>query len=342
MMNFTHFITCIDAHTAGEPLRIITSGFPPIPGDTILEKRDYVNKHYDGLRRMLMFEPRGHSGMYGCIMVKPVTPDGDFGVLFTHNEGLSSMCGHAVIAVTKVAIESGMVNYTPGVNVIKIDSPAGRITSFADVTEDGKVERVRFQNVPCFVYKENIKIHVDSLNKDIIGDIVYCGAFYVYVNAEDVGMYVEPTQAEALAKMGMEIKERVMAEHEFHHPTEPGIDWLYGTILCNPVERQGNKLISNNCCIFAEGQIDRSPTGTGTGGRTALLVHKGIMKDDDILVNKSVINTPFEAKVVSHCKEGPYDAVITEVSGTANITGFNNIVLDPEDPLPEGFRICGN
>ena len=340
MINFKHYISCIDAHTGGEPLRIITSGFPPIPGKTILEKRKYVNEHYDGLRKMLMLEPRGHSGMYGCIMTPPVTPDGDFGVLFTHNEGLSSMCGHGIIAVTKVTLETGIVIAKEGVNILKIDSPAGRITSYADV-KNGKVEKVRFHNVPCFVYKENISVDVDSIGT-VNGDIVYCGAFYVYIDAEKLGLKVNADFGEELVRRGMEIKGKVWtAEGDLHHPTEKGITWLYGTIICDPVRREGKTLVSNNVCIFAEGQIDRCPTGTGTGGRTALLVHKGIMKDDDLLINKSIIDTPFESKVLEHVSEGGYPAVLTEVSGTAYITGFNNIVLDPDDPLSEGFRICG-
>ena len=340
-MNFKHFITCIDAHTAGEPLRIITSGFPPIPGKTILEKRDYVNANYDGLRKMLMLEPRGHSGMYGCIVTPPVAEDGDFGVLFTHNEGLSSMCGHGIIAVTKVSIETGIINSHEGENIVRIDSPAGRVTAYADV-EQGKVLRVRFQNVPCFVYKENITVDVDGIGP-VTADIVYCGAFYVYIDAEKLGLKVIPENSETLVKRGMEIKNKVWAaEGDFHHPTEPGITWLYGTILCDPVCREGKTLISNNICIFAEGQIDRSPTGTGTGGRTALLVQKGIMADDDLLINKSIIDTPMESRVISHVDEGGYPAIITEVSGTAYITGFNNIVLDPEDSLSEGFRIIGS
>ncbi|MDR0497905.1 MAG: proline racemase family protein [Treponema sp.] len=340
MINFKHYITCIDAHTGGEPLRIVTSGFPPRPGKTILEKRDYVNNHYDSLRKMLMLEPRGHSGMYGCILTPPVTPDGDFGVLFTHNEGLSSMCGHGIIGVTKVALETGVIIVKEGVNTLKIDSPAGRIVSYADV-ENGKVLRVRFHNVPCFVYKENISVEVDGIGS-ISGDIVYCGAFYVYVDAEKLGLKVNADFGDELVKRGMEIKRKVWAaEGEFNHPTEKGITWLYGTIICDPVRREGKTLVSNNVCIFAEGQIDRCPTGTGTGGRTALLVQNGIMRDDDLLINKSIINTPFESRVLKHVKEGDYPAVLTEVSGTAYITGFNNLVLDPDDPLAEGFRICG-
>jgi trans-L-3-hydroxyproline dehydratase len=340
MINFKHYITCIDAHTGGEPLRIITSGFPPIPGNTILAKRKYVNEHYDGLRKMLMLEPRGHSGMYGCILLPPVTPDGDFGVLFTHNEGLSSMCGHGIIAVTKVVLETGIVIAQEGVNILKIDSPAGRITAYADVAS-GKVLRVRFHNVPCFVYKENISVELDGIG-DVSADIVYCGAFYVYIDAEKMGLKVNPDYADDLVRRGMEIKRKVWAaEGEFRHPTEKEITWLYGTIICDPVRREGKTLISNNVCIFAEGQIDRCPTGTGTGGRTALLVQKGMMQDDDLLINKSIIDTPFESRVLKHVWEGEYPAVLTEVSGTAYITGFNNLVLDPDDPLDEGFRICG-
>jgi len=340
MITFKHYISCIDAHTGGEPLRIIISGFPPIPGKTILEKRKYVNDHYDGLRKMLMLEPRGHSGMYGCILTPPVTSDGDFGVLFTHNEGLSSMCGHGIIGVTKVVLETGIIIAKEGINTLKIDSPAGRITSYADV-ENGRVQRVRFHNVPCFVYKENINVEVDGIG-NVSADIVYCGAFYAYVDAEKLGLKVSPEYGDELVRRGMEIKRKVWAdEGEFRHPTEKGITWLYGTIICDPVRREGKTLVSSNVCIFAEGQIDRCPTGTGTGGRTALLVEKGIMQDDDLLINKSIIGTPFESRVLGRVKEGSYPAVLTEVSGTAHITGFNNLVLDPDDPLNEGFRICG-
>lgn len=339
MMHFKHMINCIDAHTGGEALRIITSGLPPIPGNTILDKRKYMLENYDGLRKMMMLEPRGHSGMYGCILVDAVTEDGDFGVLFTHNGGLSSMCGHGIIAVTKVAIETGMILAKEGENIVKIDSPAGRITAYADVV-NGDVERVRFQNVPCFVYKENITVDVDGIG-EITADIVYCGAFYVYLDVNKIGLHVTIENGDLLSKIGMEIKHKVMAVTEFNHPTS-GVNWLYGTIFFETVERDGDKLNTKNVCIFAEGQIDRSPTGTGTGGRVALHYHTGEMKKGDTLINNSIVNTPMEAKIISETKVGEYDAVITEVSGTAHIMGFNQLVLDPKDPLPEGFRITGN
>ncbi|WP_245592088.1 proline racemase family protein [Clostridiisalibacter paucivorans] len=339
MMHFKHYINCIDAHTGGEPLRIITSGFPQIPGNTILEKREYVLKNYDGLRKMMMLEPRGHSGMYGCIIVPPVTDDGDFGVLFTHNEGLSSMCGHGIIAVTKVALETGMIIPKEGENIVKIDSPAGRITAYADV-EDGEVERVRFQNVPCFVYREDIVVNVDGIG-DVVADVVYCGAFYVYLDVNKIGLHVTVDNAQKLVDIGTEIKHKVMEVMEFNHPTS-GVNWLYGTIFYEPPVNDGDKLVTKNVCIFAEGQIDRSPTGTGTGGRVALHYAKGEMKRDDILLNNSIIDTPMEGRIIEEMEVGEYDAVITEVSGTAYIMGFNQLVLDPKDPLVEGFRITGN
>lgn len=340
MMNFVNYINCIDAHTGGEPLRIITSGLPPIEGDTILEKRDYMLKNYDNLRKLMMLEPRGHSGMYGCIIVEPVTDDGDFGVLFTHNSGLSSMCGHGIIAVTKVAIETGQFPAKEGENIIKIDSPAGRITAYADV-KNNKVEQVRFQNVPCFIYKENVEVELEEFGK-IVGDVVYCGAFYMYVDVSQLGnIEIIEENSDELVRLGVMIENEVNKIMEFNHPTS-GVNWLYGSILYTKPEKKNGYLDTRNICIFAEGQIDRSPTGTGTGGRVALHYAKGEMEKDDILLNRSVINTEMKGKYIRDVKVGEFDAVVTEVSGTAHICGFNQLVLDPEDPLPQGFRVSGS
>ncbi|MCH4886921.1 proline racemase [Acidaminobacter sp. JC074] len=330
-------IDCIDAHTGGEPLRIITSGLPPIPGDTILKKRSYVKENLDHLRKLMMLEPRGHDDMYGCIMVDPVTDDGDFGVLFTHNEGLSTMCGHGIIAVTKTMIELGRIPSVEGENVVRIDSPAGRITAFADV-EKGEVKQVRFRNVPCFMYKEDISIHLEGYG-DIVCDIVYCGAFYIYVNVNKVNLSVLPEYGKILTEIGMKMKYDVEARMEIMHPVDTGITGIYGTIFYEDVVRDGQILDTKNVCIFAEGQVDRSPTGTGTGGRVALHYHKGEMKKGDTLKNLSIIDTLMCGKVLEETEVAGYKGVITEVSGTAHIMGINKLLLDPQDPLPEGFRI---
>ena len=336
MMHFSYRIECVDAHTGGEPLRIVTSGFPTIKGKTILEKREYLLENYDHLRKMIMLEPRGHNDMYGCILVEPTTDDGDFGVLFTHNQGLSSMCGHGIIAVTKTLIELGKLPVTEGENIFKIDAPAGRIIAYADV-DNGEVQRVRFRNVPCFVYRENMTVDVDGVGS-VTADVVYGGAFYVYMDITKVGLDLTTDNTLELIRMGEEIKHKVMEQMTFDHPVS-GVNWLYGTIFYEPVKRDGNQLKTKNLCIFADGQVDRSPTGTGTGGRVALHHQRGEMAENDTMVNLSIIDTPMEARIVEKVMEGDYPAVITEVSGTAYITGFNQLVLDPKDPLAEGFRV---
>lgn len=238
-----------------------------------------------------------------------------------------------------MVLETGMVIPEEGVNVIKIDSPAGRVTAFADVKK-GHVQRVRFENVPSFVLKENITVNVDGIG-DIICDIVFCGAFYVFVDVEKLGLNIYPENVEKLVKKGMEIKYKVMAAMDVVHPLQQGLNGIYGTIFMEPLRRDGKTLISKNICIFADGQIDRSPTGTGTAGRVALHYHKGEMKEEDILINYSIIDTLMESKIVGHSDVAGIRAVVPEVCGSAYITGFNQLVIDPEDPLPEGFRIVG-
>lgn len=340
MIQFKNVITCIDAHTVGEPLRIVTSGFPPIKGDTILEKRAYVTKNLDHLRKMIMLEPRGHAGMYGCILVSPVTDDGDFGVLFTHNEGLSTMCGHGIIGLSKVVFETGMVTGYDGVHTLRIDSPAGRITSYVDYCA-GRVRKVSFDNVPSFVHKEGIRVPVDGIG-EVTADIVFGGAFYVFVDAEQLGIEVVPDLASELVRRGMEIKNSVMKMHPIVHPIESGLNGIYGTILTSRPRFEGNRIISRNICVFADAEIDRSPCGTGTAARIAQLFSKGIMKKGMTLENHSIIDTVFEGVVKEEVCVADKNAVVATISGTAHIMGFTQLVLDPEDPLPEGFRIEGS
>jgi len=331
-------ITAIDTHTVGEPTRIITAGFPRIPGSTIPEKCDYVNEHLDDLRRLIMLEPRGHADMYGCILTEPVTEDGDFGMLFPNNDSLSPMCGHATIGVTTVLIETGIISAQPGVNVVKLDSPAGRVTAYADVDENGLVKHVRFQNVPSFVYMENISVELEEYGT-ITGDIVYCGCFYTYVDAAQFGLTVDPQNITKLKEVGVAVKKAVETKYAIQHPIETGVNWLYGTMLLDQIVHNENEVHAKNVCIFADGEVDRCPTGTGTSGRVAQLWHKGVLKKGDILVNKSIINTEFTSRIVEELQIADYRSVVVEVCGNAYITGFNNLVLDKRDPLARGFRL---
>jgi len=326
-------ITVIDAHTAGEPLRIITGGFPSIKGRDILEKRRFTRENHDYLRKILMWEPRGHSDMYGCIITPPITADADFGVLFTHNEGYSTMCGHGIIAVTKVALETGLINKNESKKEIKIDTPAGLIKVYVR-SPDSKIEGIYFHNVPSFVYALDKIIEIEEIGK-LKYDIAFGGAFYAFVNARDVGLKCTSDYLQSLKDTGMKIKNAVMEEVSLIHPFESDLNFLYGTIFLD--QAISKNAHSRNVCIFAEGEVDRSPTGTGVSARMALHYSKGEIKIGESMVIESILGTTFRGSVVKETKFGPYSAIIPEVEGTAFITGKSEFLIDPDDPLKYGF-----
>jgi trans-L-3-hydroxyproline dehydratase len=326
-------ITVIDAHTAGEPLRIITGGFPSIEGKTILEKRRFTRENYDYLRKVLMWEPRGHADMYGCIITPPDSQNADFGVLFTHNEGFSTMCGHGIIAVSKVVIETGMINKNVPETVLRIDTPAGLIMAHARIT-DSKVKSVYFHNVPSFVFARGKEIEIQGIGK-IKYDIAFGGAFYAFVNAEDVNLKCTLDNFRTLIETGMRIKRAIMEETPVIHPFETELNFLYGTIFIGPALSENAD--SRNVCIFAEGEVDRSPTGTGVSARMALHHAKGEIRIGESMVIESILGTTFRGSIVEETQFGPHRAVIPEVEGTAYITGKNEFLVDPDDPLKHGF-----
>jgi len=326
-------ITAIDAHTAGEPLRVITSGLPPIPGATILEKRRYAREHLDDLRTALMWEPRGHADMYGCIVTEPVTSDGTLGVLFLHNEGFSTMCGHGVIALTKVALDTGMIQTDADHPVIRMDTPAGRVTAFAR-RENGRVVEVSFHNVPSFVYALDKTVHIPGIGW-LRYDIAFGGAFYAFCRAEEIGVDLTAKNFRQLIDIGMRIKLAVMTSLPIQHPFEKDLGFLYGTIIIGAAHDSSHH--SRNVCIFADGEVDRSPTGTGVSARVALHHARGEIKTNEPIVIESILGTCFTGEVIETTKFGPYDAVIPKVTGTAHITGRNELLIDPVDPLRHGF-----
>jgi trans-L-3-hydroxyproline dehydratase len=332
-------ITTIDAHTAGEPLRIITGGFPELPGSTILEKRQYAKQHHDHLRRTLMWEPRGHADMYGCILTPPVTPDGDVGVLFMHNEGFSTMCGHGIIGLVKVGVETG---YFPAQadgaeRVVKIDTPAGRVTATAHL-RDGRVERVSFLNVPSFLLERDLKLDVPGVGV-VKCDIAFGGAFYAYVDAAPLGLEITPENQRTLIDVGMRIKRAVMSNYQIVHPDgDADLNFLYGTIFVRRLGLAGD-VHSRNVCIFAEGEVDRSPTGTGVSGRLAIHHARGELGLNETITIESIIGTPFTGRAAEETRVGGLAAIIPEVGGTAYITGRHTFLIDPDDPLKDGFML---
>jgi proline racemase len=328
-------ITTIDAHTAGEPFRVIVDGFPDLSGETILARRRDARDRLDHLRRALMWEPRGHADMYGCIVTMPVTPGADFGVLFLHNEGFSTMCGHGIIGIATVAVETGMVPVREPETTIRIDTPAGLVTAFADV-DRGRVRGVRFLNVPSFVAALDQTVDVPGLGR-VRFDLAFGGAFYAYVAAEPLGLQCVPDEYRRLIEAGMAIKRAVASSCAIQHPFEPDLGFLYGTIFVAPAQRVGAH--SRNVCVFAEGEVDRSPTGTGVSGRLALHHARGEIGANEVVEIESIIGTCFTGRVVETTTFGPYDAVIPEVAGSAYITGRHEFLIAPDDPLRGGFML---
>ncbi|AXT21131.1 proline racemase [Flavobacteriaceae bacterium AU392] len=329
-------IKTIDMHTGGEPLRVIVDGFPELKGGSVLEYRRYCKDHFDYLRTALMFEPRGHADMYGCILLPPNDDEGDFGIIFLHNEGYSTMCGHAIIAISTLAVQMNWIDVKEGDNCIKIDAPCGRITSFTNV-KNGQVTGVRFHCVPSFVVELDRVVYVKGLG-DVTYDLAYGGAFYAYVDMakHNFDFDLSPNSYRSLIAKGMDIKHAVMeADKNILHPYENDLSFLYGTIFIDESEHQN--LDSRNVCIFAEGEVDRSPTGSGVSGRVAIHNARKEIDYGDTMTIESITGSVFKGSIVKEEDYGPYKAVIPQVEGTAHITGMQTFVIDPNDPMKNGF-----
>ncbi len=332
-------ITTIDAHAAGEPLRIVTGGLPDLPGATILERRQYMREHYDHIRQALMWEPRGHYNMYGCILTPPVTPEAHLGVLFMHNEGYSTMCGHGVIALVTTLLETGAIAAQGQRTPVNLDTPAGLVRATAHLDESGHVVRVSFLNVPSFLYAQDVAINVPPYGQVTL-DVTFGGAFYAVLSAEQVGLRVVPEQTEQLAAAATAITAAVNGVMPIKHPFEHDLGFLYGTILTDTPENEAHH--SRNVCIFAAAEVDRSPTGTGVSARLALHYAKGQLAQDQEIVIESILgaNSAFSGRVVSTTQFGPYAAVVPEVSGTAHIVGRSEWMIDPRDAIGRGFLLA--
>ena len=318
-------IRAVDYHTAGEPFRIVTGGVPEIPGATVRERRTYAQTHgdLDFVRRLLCHEPRGHADMYGCFPVPPDDAGADLGVLFWHKDGYSTACGHGTIALGAWAVESGRVEAPrDGARDVVVDVPSGRVTARVRM-EGGEVRSVAFRNVPACVIARD----VDAAGVRV--DVAYGGAIYASVAAARLGLTVEPKHLTDLIARGREIKRALDKTGIARHPTDDRLSGIYGTIVFEEL----GPLHQRNVTIFADGEVDRSPCGSGTSARCALLHEKGALHEGDELRHDSIIGTTFTARVIGMTAEG----VLTEVEGTAHKTGDHVFVLDPRDELSTGF-----
>jgi proline racemase len=327
-------LTYDDLHTAGEPVRIVTSGYPDLPGGTILDRRRAAREHSDAVRRAMMWEPRGHAGMYGVIPVPTSRPGAHFGVLFTHHEGYSTMCGHATIALAKWAVETGRVAAVEPETVFSFEAPCGLINVRAQV-DGGVVRAASFESVPSFVFAPDLVSEVPGFGT-VTCDIAYGGAFYAILPASAMGLDWAATPLPRLVDAAATLTDTIRARMTITHPSEPDLGFLYGTILTDGAP-PGQE--SANLCVFAERQIDRSPTGSGVTARMALDHAKGLVEAGETRRFRSITGGVFTGKVLRAPPSGSHPAVIVEVGGSAHWMGTGQFIIDPGDPLGYGFEL---
>lgn len=334
MPTFRHMIQVIDSHTAGEPTRIVTSGFPPIPGSTMPEKWQYARDHFDGLRRLIMLEPRGHADMFGALLTPACDPECDYGLLFCDSGGWLTMCGHGAIGAATVLVEMGMASAQKPETTIRFDTPAGHVVAHVE-TSEGKATSAWIENVPSFLFARGLSLPVQGIGTLTV-DIAFGGNFFLVVPVEQVGLTVEMKHSQQLVEIGLQLLQAANHTFKVRHPTAPHISSIGLVEFTQPGERGADY---RNVVVFGEGNFDRSPCGTGTCARMAELHAIGKLELGQTFVHESILGTRFEGTLLRKTRVGEFDAVVPRVKGSAYITGLNTLVLDRADPLPEGFLI---
>ncbi len=329
-------LAVVDMHTGGEPLRIVTDGYPSIPDGTILEKRAWVRDNLDHLRKLLIFEPRGHHDMYGALLVKPDLPGADLAVLFMHNEGYSTMCGHAIIALGRFAVDHGLVEAREPVTLVNIECPCGMVVASVEVV-DGKAGAVSFESVPAFLFTAGQSIVLSEYGR-IHFDIAYGGAFYALADCRQFGLRFGRHGAAAFVRAATALTDRVKAEFPLSHPEHEDLAFLYGSILTDGMEGGAGKP-SRNICVFADAEVDRSPTGSGVTARLAAMHAKRQVTVGETRVFESIVGSRFEGTVARTIAAGPHDAIVARVSGRAHYSGTATFTLDEDDVLGRGFIV---
>ncbi len=328
-------IFAVDSHTMGEPTRVIVGGFPPVPGKTMEEKRVMLGSRFDHLRRALMHEPRGHRDMFGSIIFDPSHPEAHLGIVFMDGGGYLTMCGHGLMGSVTAALETGLVEAQEPETEVRLDTPAGLVTARAGITQ-GKVKEITFRNVPSFLFREGVTVEVPGTGL-VSMDIAFGGNFYALVDAANMGLTLSPRNTYKIQKAGMALREQINRHIEVVHPVLSHMDSVRLVEFCGPPTCPGSH--AKNVVVFGEGQVDRSPCGTGTCARMAAMWARGDLGLNEDFVHESIIGTTFTGRLVDTARVGDLDAVIPEVTGRSFITGFQQFVIDPEDPLAHGFVI---
>jgi proline racemase len=336
---FPGAVSVADYHTAGEPFRIVTAGQPAIAGSTVLERREFAasSPEVDRVRQLLVNEPRGHADMYGGFVIPPDDDGAHFGVLFWHKDGYSTACGHGTIALGAWAVNTGRVAAAAdGDTDVVIDVPSGRVTARVS-RAGGRVQRVTFRNVASYVIAR--KVAVPTSRGAVLADISYGGASYASVDASSVGLSVEAAHYQDLIAVGREVKWALNDTEWARHPNDRRLDGIYGTILFDDLGQDSGGPHQRNVTVFADGEVDRSPCGSGSSARMALLADDGRLEIGQTLTHDSIIGTTFLGRVVGEVAAGNRTGVLTEIEGAAYPTGTATFSLDPDDPLGTGFLL---
>jgi proline racemase len=318
-------ISTIDAHAAGGPLRLVVDGFPSPQGKTMLEKRDWARRNAGDLYRAILFEPRGHADMCGAVLTEPCSPGAHAGVLFFQAGGFTTMSGHGILAVTKIALERGLVMPGGDGTTIVFDTPAGIV----------KAAPGRYTNVPSFVRHAGLPVQIAS--RTFLADVAYGGAFYAIVDSESAGLAIDAQALGELRRIGVEIARTLERTNDIRHPLDAANGGVHATIFTGPSHDGGADL--RNVTVFSDGSVDRSPCGTGTSAVMAVIDAMGLLGEDRPFVHESIVGTRFTGRITGQTRVGEYPAIITEIEGDAWITGEHTFVFDDRDPLRGGFRI---
>ncbi len=326
----------VDYHTGGEPFRIVAAGLPPIPGASVADRRAHAlaDPSLQRVRALLCSEPRGHADMYGGFITPPDDEGADIGVLFWHKDGFSTACGHGTIALGVWAVEAGIIAACEmGERDLVVDVPSGRVRARVRFVA-GAVADVTFVNVPSWVHASGVPVRTSYGEVNV--DIAFGGAMYAVLPAAAVGLEVTPGNYTGLIGAGRQIRDTLNAAGAAEHPSDQRLSGIYGTIFTAPGS-SGDPLHQRNCTVFADGEVDRSPCGSGTSARVALLAASGELGDGDVLLHESIVGSTFRARVTDRVWADGHDAVVPEVTGTAYRTGSATFTVDPADPLTPGF-----
>ena len=334
-MRWQKVVTVVHAHAEGEVGRVITGGVLDVPGKTMFDKKSWLEKRGDGLRRMILFEPRGSAAMSVNLLLAPTTPKADAGFIVMESTDYPPMSGSNAMCVTTVLLETGILAMKEPTTKVVLDTPAGLVTATA-TCRDGKCERVSLESVPAFVTHLDAMLEVEGLGT-VKADVAFGGAFFAMVEAHKLGFKIEPSEARDIVAMGRKITAAADAQLKVKHPRNPWINRIAFTHFGGPP--RGSRKRRRSTVVIEPGRLDRSPCGTGTMAKLAQLTARGELKVGEKLFHDSITGTHFIADVVRKTKVGRYDAVVPRVSGRAWISGLFEFGHDPSDPFPEGFTL---